>query len=695
MIKKKRARKILYSLFVFGFFCAAVGLGTIAFWTATLKIPDLQSFEQRKIIQSTQIYDRTGKILLWDIHKNTQRTVVPFEEISRHIKNATVAIEDSSFYQHKGIDIKAIFRAAFIDLMSGEAKQGASTITQQLVKNTFFTKEKSISRKIKEVIISFKIEKGFSKEEILSFYLNEIPYGGNSYGVEAASQNFFGKPAKELTLAQSAYLAAMTKAPTYYSPYGEHKDKLEERKNLVLSRMKDLIFISEEEEKTAKEEKIKFIAKGDRSIKAPHFSVFIRSYLENKYGQDLVEEEGLKVITTLDYDIQQKAEEIVAKYAKENTEKYNAKNAGLIAIDPKTGQILAMVGSKDYFDEKDEGNFNITLAYRQPGSAIKPFVYATAFKKGYTPNTVVFDVPTEFNAGCNADGTPGPGAKPDDCYMPGNYDNKFRGPISLRNSLAQSINISSVKVLYLAGLKDAIKTTQDMGITTLKESEMDRYGLTLVLGGGEVKLLELAGAYGVFANSGTRNSTTGILKVDDYKGNNLEEFRMSPKEVLDKNIALTITDILSDNEARMPMFSADSPLFFNDRKVAVKTGTTNNYRDAWVVGYTPNLVVGAWCGNNDNIPMEKKVAGFIVAPMWHEFFQEIIKETLLEDFEKPALMPETKPILAGQWKPEIHSILHWVNKNDPLGPAPEHPESDSQYFHWEYGVQKWAKENGY
>lgn len=693
-------RRFIYGIIILLLVAGIVGFAVLAFWAGNLKIPDIQSFNERKMVQSTKIYDRTGKILLWDIHENIQRTVVPFEDISRHIKNATVAIEDSSFYQHRGIAPLSILRAIFVDFITGSMKQGGSTITQQLVKNAFLTREKSFSRKIKEIIITLKTEKILSKEEILGLYLNEIPYGGNSYGIEAASQNFFGKKASDINLTEAAYLAALPKAPTYYSPYGDHLDELEERKNFILKKMKELGFITEEEERGAKEEKVNFIAKGNQSLKAPHFSVFIRSYLEKKYGEDAIEEDGLKVITTLDYNLQQKAEELVAKYAKENKEKFNAHNAGLVAIDPKTGQILVMVGSKDYFNVKDQGNFNITIAHRQPGSAIKPFVYATAFKKGFTPDTVVFDLPTEFNASCMPDGAPMPGINPEECYMPENYDHVFRGPVILRNAMAQSINIPSVKVLYLAGLKDSLQTIQDMGITTLKDP--NRYGLTLVLGGGEVSPLELTGAYSVFANNGIRNPIAGILRIEDKNGNVLEKFSSRPQQALDKNIALLISDILSDNNARSPAFGEMSWLYFPDRPVAVKTGTTNNYRDAWVMGYTPNIAVGVWAGNNDNTPMQKKVAGFIAAPLWNAFLLEVFKTLPKEEFEKPVPLPEPKPILAGDWKgmmstttPEVHSILYWINKDDPLGLQPANPEADSQFRLWEWPVQKWAKEHGY
>lgn len=723
MKRRKIFKKFIYALaftLIIGIFLV---VSATAFWVATMKIPDLSSLGERKIIQSTKIYDRTGQIILWDIHENIQRTIVPQENISRHVKNATVAIEDSSFYQHKGIDIAGIVRALSVNLFSGDInKQGGSTISQQLVKNTLLTTEKTFTRKIKEIILTLKLEKSFSKDVILELYLNEIPYGGSNYGVEAASRNFFGKSASDITLTEAAYLASLPKAPTYYSPYGNNRDQLEQRKNLVLNKMAELGFITEEEKEQAQKEEVKFINKDQNSLKAPHFSIFIRSYLEKKYGKDLVEQGGLRVITTIDYNLQQKAEDISKKYSKENKEKFNATNNGVIAIDPKTGQILVMVGSKDYFNQEEEGNFNVTLAHRQPGSSIKPFIYATAFKNGYTPETIVFDLPTEFNASCNPDGAPKVGVDPEKCYMPKNYDDKFRGPVTLKEALAQSLNVPSVKTLYLAGIMDSLRTIKDTGITSLNDP--DRYGLTLVLGGGEVSLLELTGAYSVLANSGARHPITGILKVEDKNGRVLEEFLPQPKQALEKDIALIVSDILSDNEARTPAFGRISPLYFPERQVAAKTGTTNDSRDAWVIGYTPNVAVGAWFGNNDNSPMEKKVAGFIVAPMWNEFMKEIFKTLPNENFEKPKESPgDLKPFLGGEWRggqtylvdsvsgkiateftpPElitkkvltqIHSILYWVDKNNPRSDAPANPESDPQFTLWETPVREWAARQG-
>ncbi len=732
--KQKTARKIFKFIILPGLFIFFILAFILIIWASTLSIPDFQSFESRKVVQSTKIYDGTGQIILYDIHQNISRTVVPFEEIPRYVKNATIAIEDSGFYQHKGISWESIARAFFADIISGRFSQGGSTITQQLAKNTLLTSEKSITRKVKEAILAIKLEKVLSKEEILNLYLNEIPYGGSNYGIEAAAQYFFGKNSKNLSLTEAAYLAALPQAPTYYSPYGNHREELEERKDLILKRMLDLGFIAKEEIEEAQKQKVIFIDKKEKGIKAPHFVMFIKSYLEEKYGNELIEEGGLKVITTLDWELQQKAEKIVADYAKENETKFNAKNAGLTAIDPKTGKILVMVGSKDYFGEPQpegcmpgkncqfEGNFNITTAPRQPGSSFKPFAYATAFKEGYTPETVVFDLKTEFNSSCNPDGTPKPVTKEEECYMPENYDNIFRGPISFRNALAQSINVPSVKVLYLAGLENSLKTAKDMGITTL--SDASRYGLTLVLGGGETTLLEMTGAYSVFANDGVKNDITGILRVEKNDGEVLEEFIVNPKQIIDSNISRTITDILSDNEARTPAFGAQSYLYFPSRDVAVKTGTTNNYRDAWIIGYTPSLSVGAWAGNNDNTSMDKKVAGFIIAPLWHAFFEEVLKKYPQEKFIKPEqTLKNIKPVLRGDWKggitylidsiskkrateftpPElieektltqIHSILYWVQKNNPRGPIPENPSSDSQFLLWEKPVRDWVLKQG-
>ena len=685
---------------------AAVGifsLGSMILWASTLRLPDFDVFEERKVEQSTKIYDRTGNVLLYDLHQNMQRTVVPLEEIARHLKNATVAIEDAEFYEHNGIKIRSIIRAVLVNLGSVGFTQGGSTITQQVIKNSLLTKEKTISRKIKEWALAIKLEQKLSKEEILSLYLNEAPYGGNIYGAEEASRTFFGKKASEINLAEAAYLAALPQAPTFFSPYGNNRERLEERKNLVLARMKDNGFITGQEYDTAMKQPVVFKPRSESGIKAPHFVFYVREYLEQKYGGQAIEEDGLRVITTLDYDLQQKAEEILKKGALENEKNFNASNAGIVAIDPKTGGVLAMVGSRDYFDENIDGNFNITLAKRQPGSAFKPFVYATAFQKGYTPETILFDLQTQFSTACSPTDFSGAPA----CYSPGNYDGIFRGPVTIREALAQSINVPAVKALYLAGINNSIRTAQALGITTLTDSK--RYGLSLVLGGGEVTLLEMTGAYGAFANEGIRNPINPILKIETPDGETAEAFTPQSLRAIDKNVALQISDILSDNAARSPAFGERSSLYFAGAQVAAKTGTTNDYRDAWIVGYTPGIAAGAWAGNNDNTPMEKKVAGFIIAPMWHEFMEFAIEKYPGDGFPAPTTDIPEKPVLRGIWQggitsvsgsvpvltQSVHSILHWVNKDDPRGPAPANPAGDPQYSLWEPPVRAWARAKGY
>src|SRR3989338_6396906 len=371
------------------------GLGALFLWISSFTIPDLSSFNVRKVSESTKIFDRTGKILLYNVNQGIKRTIVPDGEISRNIKNATVAIEDSEFYQHNGIKFSSFLRATKANILARNYSQGGSTITQQVVKNSLLTSEKTISRKLKEWFLALKLERILSKTEILDIYLNDAPYGGNIYGVEEASQTYFSKKALDLSLAESAYLASLPNAPTYFSPYGNNRDKLEERKNLVLLRMLQNNFISNDEYKDALAEKVDWQTQEGLGIKAPHFVMWVRQYLENKYGVDVVNKGGLKVNTTLDYDLELKAETLAKNSALDNKKNFNAENVSIVAIDAKTGQILVMVGSRDYFDKEIDGNFNVALAHRQPGSSFKPVVYAEAFNKGYTPDTVVFDLQTE------------------------------------------------------------------------------------------------------------------------------------------------------------------------------------------------------------------------------------------------------------------------------------------------------------
>lgn len=702
---KELAIDALIGLVVLGMVVA----GFLFIWISTLDIPDLSSFEQRRVLQSTKIYDRTGEILLYDLHQDVKRTIVGYEDISHHIKNATIAIEDDTFFEHAGVRPLAILRSMITNTLTRGGPfsgAGGSTITQQVIKNSILVQEKTLTRKIKEAILAIRLEQVLSKEEILLHYLNESPYGGTIYGVEEASLAFFGKPASDVTLAEAAYLAALPQAPTYFSPYGSNIKELEERKNYVLKRMAINGFITEDEAEAAQSEQVEWRPQVATGIRAPHFVFYVREYLARKYGEESLAERGFRVITTLDWELQEEAEKIVKDYALKNDGTYNAENAALVAEDPKTGEILTMVGSRDYFDEDIDGNFNIAVAERQPGSSFKPFVYAHAFEKGYTPSTVVFDLKTQFSTTC----PPNNFTSEDGCYSPTNYDNQFRGPVNLRNALAQSLNVPAVKVLYLAGIQSSIKLARDMGITTLADA--NQYGLTLVLGGGEVKLVDMVAAYSVFANEGVREEQISILRIEDSHGNIIEEFKPDESRVMDRNIALMISDVLSDNVARTPLYGSNSALYFGDRDVAAKTGTTNDKRDAWVIGYTPNIVVGAWAGNNDNSPMSE-ISGLIITPLWRAFMDVALQKLQNESFAQAPQPASAKPILNGVWfdpstlAPEItdtdnlgvslntslagaHSILHYVYKDNPTGPYPVNPAADPQYALWEYPVQLWS-----
>ncbi len=711
-------RNILLGITALG----VIFLSIMLIWVSTFKLPTLEDFKERKTTQSTKIYDRTGKVLLYDIFQNQKRTVVSFDEISPYVKEATMAIEDQDFYTHNGIRPKAFLRAILVNLTSFSYSQGGSTITQQVIKKTVLSDDKTPTRKIKEWILALRLEKILTKDEIFELYLNEIPYGGNYYGVEEASQAYFGKKASDVTIAEAAYLAALPQAPSFFSPYGKNKQALDERKDVVLHEMKQVGYITEEEYQSAKNEQVVFLPKEEKGIKAPHFVMFVKEYLVNTYGEDVLENGGLRVTTSLDYSLQKKAEEIVLKYARINEKNVKGKNASFVVIDPKTGEILTMVGSRDYFDKEIDGQYNIATAKRQPGSTFKPFIYAESFNKGYTPETVLFNTETQFSTACAIDSM----SSTPPCYSPKNYNAKYTGPVSLRDALASSMNVPAVKLLYLVGVQNAINLAKAMGITSLSNS--NQYGLTLVLGGGEVSLLDMTSAYGVFAHDGVRVPYASILKIEDSKGTLIEEHTPKSNLVLNPESARRVSDILSDNIARTPLFGSNSLVYFGGRDVAAKTGTTNDNKDAWLIGYTPSIVVGAWAGNNENTPMVG-MSGTIIAPMWRALMDEALKDRPVESFIDPVKEDsyEIKPIIRGKWQGGIstltstnstpitqqpnefipyesvsevlsggiHSELHWINKDDPRGPIPINPESDPQYKYWEYSVQKWLQANGY
>jgi len=730
-----RSIKIILKSLIFLTILAIIsGLGIFAFLAKDL--PDPQKLNERQIIESTKIFDRTGKIILYDIHGEEKRTLVALDEISPYLKNATLVAEDAEFYNHIGLDFKSIIRAAIYNFLGQKISQGGSTITQQFVKKAMLSDERTWSRKIKEAVLSLELERRYSKNEILSFYLNQIPYGSNAYGIEAAAQTFFGKTAKDLTLSEASLLAALPQAPSRLSPYGSHPEELKARQDYILDRMVKYNYVSAEEAVAAKKETPK-LATQAHGIKAPHFVMYVKEYLESKYGANYIETSGLKVYTTLDWDLQQAAEQIISEGAQNNWKKYKAYNAALAAIDPKTGQILTMVGSRDYFDIENDGNVNVTIRDRQPGSSFKPFAYVTALEKGYTPNTVLFDLKTEFNPSCAADASQNKDQYGLDCYHPGNYDDKFRGPITARLALAQSLNIPSVQMLYLAGVEDTIKKAKEMGITSLNNNY---YGLSLVLGGGEVKLLDEVAAYGVFATEGIKNEKNPILRIEDKNGNLIEEYKVAPAKILNEQAARNISAMLADNEARSPIFGAASPLYFKDRPVAVKTGTTQGYRDAWTVGYTPSLVAGVWVGNNDNTSMTREGAGMAAAaPLWNSFIKKAYElkagcqdeqnkaanyfclPSEKEEFTKPEPILTEKSILDGSYlntikvkinklsgllanentptdlieeitHQEAHSVLYYVKKDDPRGKTPADPANDPQYKNWEAAAQEWLKD---
>ncbi len=683
--RKHSVRHVLLVAFLcFGGLGLFIG-GGVFLTVAFTPIPDIQSFATRQVDQSTKLYDRSGQVLLFDYNRDTKRQVISLASMSPYTIQATVAIEDSSFYTHNGIRITSFLRAVLANVTKTSLSQGGSTITQQVVKNTLLTNKKSITRKVHEWALALKLEQVYSKDQILETYLNTVPYGGVLYGIESASESYFTLPAKELSLAQAAYLAGILQAPSYYSPYGRNRDKLDTRKDLVLSRMKELGFIDAEQYATAKNEVVTFSETGKNAVRAPHFVFYILDQLETFYGKD-VRTAGLRVITTLDADLQEKTESLVGTYALKNEKKFGASNASLIAIDPVTGQILSMVGSRNFFDTAIDGQYNATLALRQPGSTMKPFVYANALVRGYTRNTIVFDVPTQFASRCpfyDVFNNEAP------CYSPSNYDDKFRGPMTLETALAQSINVPAIKTLYLVGIQNAINLSKSFGLTTL--GDPDTYGLTLVLGGGEVRLLDLVSAYGVFANEGVRNPPAGILEITEAGGSTLFSYAPSPERVLDVSISNDISAILSNAYARLPEYPLNSPLSFSGYDVAVKTGTTDDTRDAWVVGYTPTIALGVWVGNNDNSKMVKSVAGFIAAPMWHEAMAYALTKYPKQYFGQTTPLPTSLPhTLLGMFDPsDPHSLLHWTDKSNPRAGMKERPFEDSQYLAWEYGIRNW------
>lgn len=717
--KRRKWLKILFRAFLTLFFLGGISAIALFAWVAK-DLPSPGKINKRVIAESTKIYDRSGEHLLYEVHGEEKRTIIPFEEIPKNVRAATISLEDQDFYSHYGIKLSSIFRAIFKDIISGERAQGGSTITQQFVKNSLLTNEKTLLRKVKEVILSIEIEQKFSKDEILAMYLNEIPYGSNAYGIEAAAQTFFGKHARDLSLDEAALLASLPQAPSYYSPYGSHQDALSGRRQFALRQMMKLGYIDENQMNEALDTDVFGKILPQKNIfAAPHFVMYVKEYLGEKYGESAVEEMGLRVYTTLDWEKQIEAERIVREKSLENEKKWRAENAALVAMDPKTGQILTMVGSRDYFDKEIDGQVNVAIRDRQPGSSFKPYVYLAAFQKGYTPETMLYDVETQFDT---AEGKE---------YKPQNYDGKFRGPLHMKEALAQSLNIPAVKTLYLVGVKDAITLAKSLGITGLNDE--NRYGLSLVLGGGEITLLDHVSAYSTLAQGGIKHQKTAILRIEDAKGNILEEFKPDAGErVIDEKYVAMLDHIMSTNAYRAPVFGENSPLRSDTRPMAAKTGTTNEFRDGWTVGHTPSIAVGVWAGNNDNTPMVTGADGVnVAAPIWRAFVDFALQNTAIEKF--PEYDPDQwkdeewakKPMLGGKLDEkkdvkvceipgkkgkyclaneycrdkdvkkkdfvDAHEILHYIVRDDPHGSIPDKPDRDPQYKTWEEGVKDWYK----
>lgn len=610
---------------------------SVIFFATQISSPS--DLTNRDIASSTKIYDRNSE-LLYDIYQNQNRTPIKLTDIPDYVKMATIAIEDKDFYKHSGFSLTGITRSVFVLLIHRKIEGGGSTLTQQLVKNALLSGERTFTRKLKEFILAIQVERAYSKDQILEMYLNEIPYGGTAYGIEAAANLYFGKSAKDLSLAEAALLAGLPQRPSVYSPYGSRPELAKIRQKEVLKRMLGDKLISEDQAKFAQEENLTYrTSTSEQGFKAPHFVLYVKQKLIEQFGDRMVEQGGLRVTTTLDYNLQKIAEEIVKKEV-DNLKSAKVGNGAAVILDPKNGQILAMVGSKDYFGESEpagckegggcvfEPNVNVAISPRQPGSATKPIAYAKALEKGYTANQFYLDVKTEF---------PG-GDKP--AYIPVNYDGQYHGPVQLRYALGNSYNIPAVKNLAMVGVKDVMELGYKMGLTTWEPSaeSVTSVGLSLILGGREVRLLDLTSAFAVFANLGFQQDPVSILRVTDTKDKTLFEYHKSDgKKVLDAGIAFIISDILADNGARTAAFGSNSVLAVAGKTVAVKTGTTDEKRDNWTVGFTPSVVVGVWVGNNDNTVMSPVVASGVTgaSPIWNKIMTEVLKEKGNESFKKP------------------------------------------------------------
>lgn len=628
-----------------GFSLVLLGITGAAYFFVFKDLPSPSTLSSQPIPLTTHIRDRHGNEL-YKIYGPQNRTLIKLNELPPYVRQAVVSIEDKDFYHHRGFSMTGIVRAAWRTI-NNYRLEGGSTITQQLVKTSLLTPERTLQRKLRELVLSLMVENMYTKDQILEMYLNRVSFGGAAYGIEEASQSYFGKSAKDLTLSESSLLAGLPASPTTYSPFGLHPELAKSRQKEVLRRMVDDGHISWDEAENASAEELVFKTPGGNII-APHFVMYVKDLLAQKYGADVVEQGGLDVTTSLDLETQQLAQSVVTQEVAK-IQHLRISNGAALVTNPQTGEILAMVGSRDYFDLKNDGNVNVTVSPRQPGSSIKPINYALALSRGFTPATIIEDSPITYRT---------PGSPP---YSPLNYDNRFHGKVTLRSALANSYNVPAVKVLSANGVNNMIDLGERMGITTW--NDRDRFGLSLTLGGGEVKMVDMAVAYGTFATGGRKVGLHPIISVKDSQGRVLEEFRCSPAvswwgklftahaaesasateitscpsvEVLDSKVAFLISDILSDNAARTPTFGPRSDLFIPDRQVAVKTGTTNNLRDNWTIGYTPDRLVAVWVGNNDNTPMSYVASGVTGAsPIWKKIMGKLVENSAPIVFTPP------------------------------------------------------------
>lgn len=692
------------------FFLFLFVMGIFAYFASQL--PNPEEFEKRIIVESTKIYDRTGGSLLHEVGKDVKRTYVELKEISPYLQKATIAAEDDDFYEHPGIDIKGIARAIIFNIFGKNSGlievQGGSTITQQFIKNAMLTPERTLSRKVKEVILSLEMERRYSKDKILEFYLNQVSYGSIFYGVEAASQNYFHKSASDITLAEAATLASITRLPTYYL---KHPEEREQRKDWLLDRMVSLKLVEEKEANEAKKKKIS-LKVTPSVMEAPYFVQEVEKQLLEMYGEDY-KRMGLKVLTTLNLKLQKIGEETVSEWSSKLERWYNAKNAALLTINPQNGEVLAMVGGRNF----QESQVNIWTpekekSFQSPGSSFKPIVYAAAFKKGFTPDTIFWDVKTNF------------GGNPS--YRPKNYDNQYRGPVKMEEALAQSLNVPAVKSLYLAGTDQVANLAKSMGmIESFKEYESA--GLSMAIGGKDVVPLELVSSFGVFATEGTRHLPTYILRIEKSNGKTIFSPEVHPIKVLDNEVCRQVNSILSNNSLRAPMFGSSSWLYLG-HWAAAKTGTaatqTGKVTDTWTIGYTTNLVTGVWVGNNDNKPMYGNAAGAnTAASIWWNFMKEATRDQPHQGFTSPKTIKTGNPILDGYMTKVTlkidkasgklatamtpknfiekktfyqltHSILYYIDKNNPRGTYSASSSSDPMFQRWEAAVQAWIKSAG-